>query len=59
MLGVRDMILSARRLGASRSNMSLSEMDMDDMFWQIPQNEVLASVDWLFSVLDGSFSKQA
>ena len=34
MLGVRDMIFSARRLGASASNMSLSEMDMDDMFWQ-------------------------
>ena len=34
-------------------------MDMDDMFWQIPQNEVLACVDWLFFVLDGSFSKRA
>ena len=35
--------------------MSLAEMDMDDMFKQIPQDEVIESVDWIFSVLNGSF----
>ena len=55
MLGVHDLMFAAWRVGGSASNMSLAEMDMDDMFWQMPEDEGIESVDWIFSVLNGSF----
>ena len=55
MLGVRDLIFSARRVGGSTANISLAEMDMDNMFWQIPQEDVVESVNWIFSILNGSY----
>ena len=51
MLGLRDVIFAARRVGATPGGLELKEMDMDDMFWEIPQTEVIASVRWLISTL--------
>ena len=51
MLGVRDLIFAARRVGATPGSLELKELDMDDMFWEIPQTEVIASVRWLISTL--------
>ena len=46
MLGVRDLIFSARCVRAMPSTLELKEMDMDDMFWEIP--EVISSVHCWF-----------
>ena len=51
MLGVRDLIFAARRVGTTPAGLELKEMDMDDMFWEIPQPKVISLIRWLISML--------
>ena len=64
--GVRDQIESFRRLqgmggGGGGPDTKKedwfppepTEMDMDDMFWEIPKNEVILSLDWALKSLRG------
>ena len=50
MRGVRDQVEAFRRLTQNRVNQLCPptpiEMDMEDMFWEIPEEEVAKALDW-------------
>ena len=51
MQGVRDQLVAACRMGARPLHTHFVEKDMSDMFWEIPLEQVVSSLDWDFSVL--------
>ena len=48
MLGVRDQIGALGRVGGEANSSEFCELDMDNMFWEIPQHEAIQSVAWAF-----------
>jgi hypothetical protein len=53
MVGVRDLLGCMARTNPQWSNSVGAEMDMDDMFWQIPKDEVIPSLTYLAKKLKG------
>ena len=41
-----------RQLGCKTAPLML-EMDMDDMFWEIPPNEIALAIEWAFRTTAG------
>ena len=57
MRGVRDQIEAIRRLTQNCTNPQFTplpmEMDMEDMFWEIPQEEVGQALEWAMKMVRG------
>ena len=57
MRGVRDQVEAFRRLTQNRVNQLCPptpiEMDMEDMFWEIPEEEVAKALDWAMRLARG------
>ena len=51
MPGVRDQLVAACRLGAIPEHTHLVEKDMADMFWEIPLEQVVLSLEWALASL--------
>ena len=51
MPGVRDQLVAACRLGAIPEHTHLVEEDMADMFWEIPLEQVVLSLEWALANL--------
>ena len=51
MLGVRNQIMAATRLVGRQGDMKCLEQDMDDMYWEVPKDEVLQSLTWAVDLL--------
>ena len=51
MLGVRDQIMAATRLVGQVGDIRFLEQDMEDMYWEVPKDEMLQSLTWALALL--------
>ena len=51
MLGTTDFAQTCIRLSADTTQIHVCEKDMQDMYWEIPQDQVLQSFNWAVSHL--------